>query len=144
MRNHADLAAMVGLVGKHVAQHFQANWPGLTPAVATKFLDAAPVPTERFREHLGAASGAFGQSDASLLWRAMRAVELGRNLQVRSGQPDPFSADIVHVGEDRRNRARVSGWLRTPDSGVQMFDQELVDAIVGSEDLDCRSAERGR
>jgi hypothetical protein len=41
----------------------------------------------------------------------VRAVELWWNLQVRSGKPDPLAADIVHVGEDRRNGAGLAGRL---------------------------------
>ena len=96
MREHAHLPAMVSFVRDHVTKHFYANRPGLTPAVATKFLDATAVPAERFGEHLCAARCACGESRTGLFWRAVRAAELGRNLQVRSGQPDPLGADVVH------------------------------------------------
>src|SRR5271165_6526445 len=46
MREHAHLSAVVGLVSKHVAQHFQADRPRLGPAVSDKFLDAAPTTAE--------------------------------------------------------------------------------------------------
>src|SRR5213593_5046709 len=107
MREHTHLPAMVGFVGKHVAQHFQANRPRPSPAVSAKLLDAAPTTAERFSEHLRAASGALGQSRTGLLRRAVRAVELWWNLQVRRCKPDPLGADIVHVREDRRNGADV-------------------------------------
>src|SRR2546428_2455473 len=153
MREHTRLPAMVGFVRKHVAQHFQANRPRPSPAVSAKLLDAAPTTAERFSEHLRAASGALGQSRAGLLRRAVRAVELWWNLQVRSCKPDPLAADIVHVREDRRNGADVVfagrfGCRRsgTPGGRVKMFDKNLVDAIVGEKDpggkvLDCGSAE---
>jgi len=150
MREHADLPAMVGFVRKHVAQHFRANRPGLSPPVSAKLLDAAPA-VERFSQHLRAASGALGQSRASLLRRAVRAVELRRNLQVRSCKPDPLGADIVHVGEDGGNRAGVAGrfgcrwfgrrWFGDPGGRVKMFDEKLVHAIVGGKHLDCGTAE---
>ena len=76
MREHTHLPAMVGFVRKHVAQHFRANRPGLSPAVSAKLLDAAATTAERFSEHLRAASGALGQSRTGLLRRAVRAVEL--------------------------------------------------------------------
>src|SRR5258708_38185722 len=60
MREHTHLPAMMGLVSKHVAQHFRANRPRRSPAVSVKLLDAATA--ERFRQHLRAASGALGQS----------------------------------------------------------------------------------
>jgi hypothetical protein len=141
MREHTHLPAMVGLVSKHVAQHFQANRPGPSPAVSAKRLDPAPTPAQRFSKHLRAANGARGQSGTGLLRRAMRALELWWNLQVRSRQPDPLAADIVHVREDRRNGARAAGWFGYPDGRVKMFDKDLVDAIVGGKDPDCGSAD---
>src|SRR5437879_4991727 len=153
MREHTHLPAMVGFVRKHVAQHFDANRPRPSPAVSAKLLDAAPTTAERFSEHLRAASGALGQSRAGLLRRAVRAVELWWNLQVRRCKPDPLAADIVHVREDRRNGAGIVfagrfGCRRSgpPGGRVKMFDKNLVDAIVGEKDpggkvLDCGSAE---
>jgi hypothetical protein len=141
MREHTHLPAMVGFVRKHVAQHFHANRPRLSPAVSKKLLDAAPTTAERFREHLGAAGGALGQSRAGLLRRTARAVELWWNLQVRSGKPDPLGADIVHVREDGRNDAGLAGRFGYPGGRVKMFDKNLVYAIIGGKDLDCGSAE---
>jgi hypothetical protein len=81
------------------------------------------------------------------------AVELGRNLKVRSGKPDPLAANIVHVGEDRCDGADLAGrfgwrlgcqygWrFRFPDDRVKVFDKKLVDAIIGSKDLDRSWAE---
>ena len=74
-----------------------------------------------------------------MLWRAVRAVELPRNLQVRSCKPDPLAADIVHVREDRGDGAGA-GFARRlgcPDFMVKMFDKKLVDAIIGGEGLGC-------
>src|SRR5216684_8743569 len=141
MREHTHLPAMVCFVRKHVAQHFHANRPRPTPAVSEKLLDAAPTTAERFSEHLRAASGALRQSRAGLLRRAVRAVELWRNLQVRSCKPDPLGADIVHVREDRRNGADLAGRFGSPGGRVEMFDKNLVHAIIGGKDLDCGSAE---
>ena len=141
MREHTHLPAMVGFVRKHVAQHFRANRPRPSPAVSAKLLDAAPTTAERFSEHLRAASGALGQSRTGLLRRAVRAVELWWNLQVRSCKPDPLGADIVHVREDRRNGAGLAGRFGSPGGRVKMFDKNLVHAIIGGKDLDCGSAE---
>jgi len=49
MREHADLPAMVSFVGKHVAQHFRANRPRLTPTVPAKPLDPTIAFAQRFR-----------------------------------------------------------------------------------------------
>src|SRR5712671_1920905 len=117
------------------------NRPRPSPAVSAKLLDAAPTTAERFSEHLRAASGAFGQSSTGLLRRAVRAVELWWNLQVRSCKPDPLGADIMHVREDRRNGAGVAGRFGSPGGRVKMFDKNLVYAIIGGKGLDCDSAQ---
>src|ERR1700690_559951 len=147
MREHTHLPAMVSFVRKHVAEHFQANRPRPSPAVPAKLPDAAPATAERLGEHLRAASGALGQSRAGLLRRAVRAVELCRNLQMRSCKPDPIAAHIVHVGEERRNGAdvvlagRFGYRFCCPGGRVKMFDKNLVDALIGGKDLDCGPAE---
>jgi hypothetical protein len=141
MREHTHLPAMVGFVRKHVAQHFHANRPRPSPAVSAKLLDAASTIAERFSEHLRAASGALGQSRTGLLRRAVRAVELSWNFQVRSCKPDPPGADIVHVREDRGNGAGLTGRFGSPGGRVKMFDKDLVHAIIGGKDLHCGSAE---
>jgi hypothetical protein len=141
MREHTNLSAMVGFVRKHVAQHFHASRPRLSPSVSVKIFDAAPTATERFSEHLRAASRALRQSRTGLLWRAVRSVELWWNLQMRSCKPDPLGADIVHVRENRRNGAALAGRFGSPGGRVKMFDENLVYAIIGGKDLDCGSAE---
>jgi hypothetical protein len=140
MREHAHLPAMVGFVSKHVAQHFRANRPWPSPAISDKLLDSTTA-AERFIEHLRATSGTFGQARTSLLRAAVCAIELPRNLQVRSCEPDPLRADIVHVGEDRRYAADSTGRFGSPGSGIETFDNHLVHAIVYGKDLDCRSTE---
>src|SRR5438309_4954977 len=116
---------MVGFVRKHVSQHFDANRPRPSPAVSAKLLDAVLTTAERFSEHLRTASSALGQSRTGLLRRAVRAVELRWNLQVRSCKPDPLGADIVHVREDRRNGASIAGRFGSPGGRVKMFDKNL-------------------
>jgi hypothetical protein len=141
MREHAYLAAMVSFVRQHVAEHFRANRPGPSPSISAKLLDAAFAIAESFAEHLGAASGAFRQGCARLLRSAVRAVELAWNLQVRSGQAQPLGADVVHVREDRGDRADLTRRFRFPGGGVKMLDQHLVQAIVGGKDSHGRRAE---
>ncbi len=75
MREHEHLAAVVGFVGEHVAEHFGANRPGSGPGVADELRNAA-ASAERFSEHLIATSGAFGQSGASLFRSAAGAMKL--------------------------------------------------------------------
>jgi hypothetical protein len=136
MREHTHLPAMVGFVRKHVAQHFRASRPRPSPAVSAKFLDAAPRTAERFGEHLRAASGAFCQCRTGLPRRAVRAVELWWNLQVRSCKPDPLGADIVQMREDRRNGTALAGRVGFPGGRVNIFDENLVDAIISGKDPD--------
>ena len=141
MREHTHLPAMVRFVSKHVAQHFRANRPGPSPTVSKEFPDATLLATERLSEHLRAALSALTQCRAGLLRRAVRAVELPWNLQMRSCEPDPLGADVVHVRKDRRNRADLAGRYGSPGGGVKMFDESLIDAIVGGKDLDSGLAE---
>jgi hypothetical protein len=141
MREHTHLPAMVGFVRKHVAQHLDPNRPGPRPAVSAKLLDAATTTAERFSEHLLAASGALGQSRTRLLRRAERAVELWWNLQVRSCKPDPLAAHVVHVREDRRNVSDIARRYGPPGGRVEMFDKDLVHALVGGKHADCGSAQ---
>ena len=141
MREHTHLAAMVGFVRKHVAKHFQACRPRPSPAVSEKIFDAAPATAKRLGEHLLAASGALGQSRTSLLRRAAGSMELAWSLQVRSCEPDPLGADIVHVREDRRDAANLPGRFGFPGDRVKLFDKNLVHAIIGGKDLNCGSPE---
>ena len=143
MRKHAHLAAMVGFVSQHVAEHLRADRPGRCPAVSAKLLDAALTIAERFGEHLGAACGALGQSRTGLPRRAVRAVELWWNRQVRSCKPDPLGADVVHMGEDRRNRTGPAGRFGSPRGRIEMLDEHLVHAIVGGKDPDGGLAQLG-
>src|SRR5204863_5817930 len=86
------------------------------------FSTRPPTTAERFSEHLHAASAALGQSRAGLLRREVRALELSWNLQVRSCQPGPLRADIVHVREYRRNGAGLAGRLGSPGGRVKMIE----------------------
>lgn len=145
IREHTHLPPMMSFMRKHVGQHFHASRPGPSPAVSVKFLDATPTTAERPSKHLRAASGALGQSRAGLFRRAMRAVELYWNLQMRSGKPDPLGAHIVHVREDRRDGAGLVLARRFgfPGRRVKMFDQRLVHALIRGKGLDRGSSELG-
>ena len=141
MSEQTDLPAMVGFVGKHVAQHLRTNGPGLGPAVSQKCLHAAVAIVERFSEHLRAAVGALGQCRACLLRRATGPVELCWDFQVRGGEPDPLGAHIVHVGEDRSDGAHIAGRLRIPCGRIKVFKDDLVHPLVGGKNLNCCAVE---
>jgi hypothetical protein len=149
MREHTHLAAVVGFVSEHVAEHFGADGPRRSPSVAVKFLDAAAAITafdihgtlgingvESFGENVYAAGGAFGQRFAGLLLRATRAMQLCRDFQVWGGEPDPLGTDVVHVGEDSRDAAGLARWLSLPGGWVEMLDEHLIHEVVGGKDLD--------
>src|SRR5205807_10025662 len=103
------------------------------PAVAEKFLDAA-LAVESFGQHFATARAALGESGASLFWGAVRPVELGWNFQMRSGQPDPLAADVVHVREDGGDRADFCEWISCrlwpPRGRIKVFDHKLVHALI--------------
>ena len=135
MCEHADLPAMVGFVSEHVAQHLHANrpWPG--PAISHKLLDAT-TSIEGFCQHLRATSATLGQCGTGLLRRAVRAIELAGNLQVRSGGPDPLGPDIVHVREDRRDGADSPGRFGVPGGWLKTLNENLVQSLVRGKDAD--------
>ena len=141
VRKHTHLSAMMSFVRKHVAEHFHANRPRLSPAVSVKLFDAARIIAECFSEHLRTAGGALGQSRTGLLWSAVRAVELPWNFQAPRSKPDPLCANVVHVREDRGNGADLAGRFGSPGARIEMFDEHLVHALIGGEYLDCGSAE---
>ena len=60
---------------------------------------------------------------------------------MRSRKPDPLGADIVHVREDGRYGADLARRLGSPGGGIKIFDQNLVQPIIGRENLDLCSAE---
>ena len=62
----------------------------------------------------------------------MRAVELPWNLQVRSRQPHPFRAHIVHMRKDRRNGADLARRLRSPRSRIKLLQKHLVHALIAA------------
>ena len=143
MCEHADLAAMVGFVGKHIAEHFRAWRPGRPPAIPAKLLDAtAGGAAKRFFQHFGAANCAQSQCRAGLPCCAVRALQLRGDLQVRGRQPDPFGADVVHVREDRGDGASFAGRFGEPGRRVKLFDEKLVHAIIGGEDADRGAVQR--
>ena len=55
---------------------------------------------------------------------------------MRSCKPDPFGADVVHVREDGRDGADVSGRFGFPCRWVKLFDKNLVHAIIGGKGPD--------
>src|SRR6185437_16158886 len=59
---------------------------------------------------------------------------------MRSGQPDPLGANIVHVRENRRNGPDAAGRLRSPGGRIKMLDKELIQALVRGKDPGCAPA----
>ncbi len=50
---------------------------------------------------------------------------------MRGGEPDPLGTDIVYMGEDRGDGASLARRFGLPDRRVKIFDENLVDTIVG-------------
>ncbi len=136
MREHANLPPMMRFVRNHVAEHLRPGRPWTSPSVSTKLLHTTFAITQRFGKHHFAETGAPCQCRTSLAWRTARAVELWGNSQVRRGEPDPLRADIVHVREDRRNRADFAGRLGFPDGSIKILDKNLVQALISPKDPD--------
>ena len=82
--------------------------------------------------------GALGQCFPSLARRASRAIELGRNSQMRRRQPDPLRPHVMHVRKDRRNRAHLARRLGFPNGKIKIHDENLVQTIVDGKNADCR------
>src|ERR1700756_2761397 len=60
---------------------------------------------------------------------------------MRSSEPDPLGADVVHVREDRCDGADVTGRPGFPEGRIKILAENLIHAIVGGEDSDCRLVE---
>lgn len=134
MRQHTNLTAMMRFVSNHVAKHFHARWPGPSPAISTKLPDASSF-RERFRQHVAAPGAAHSQSRTSLLRRAVRAIKLRGNFQVRRGKPHPLAADIMHMRKNRYDRADSAGRLGSPNGRIKIFNKHLIHALIGGKYL---------
>ena len=133
MRQHANLPAMVRFVSQHVAQHLHPNRPGPRPPVSVKLLHA-PLAAERFPQHLRAASRTLRQSRPNLLRRTLRSIELSRNLQMRSREPDPLRAHVMHMRKDPRNAAPLARRLGSPRNRIKLFNKHLIHALIRGKD----------
>jgi hypothetical protein len=131
MREQADLPAMVRVMGNHVGEHSWARTPGPCPAIAKKNVNPAFRARLGFEKHLAAARGAVSQRSSGLLLRASASVQESRYFQVRSRQPQPLTADIVHMRKDPGNRAYAPArGLRPPRPRVEVLQDELVHEII--------------
>jgi len=134
MPKHAHLPTMVRFVGNHVAKHLRPGRPRSSPCVSHELIGAS-FAAQRFCEHFRTASGALSQPCLGAPRCAVVAIQLWGSLHVRSCQPDPFAADVMHVREDCRDGANVARGSGSPCVNGKMLDKTLVDVIVGGEDL---------
>ena len=51
---------------------------------------------------------------------------------MRGGEPEPFSAHVVDMGEDGGDGAAAAWWFGAPGSGIKMIEDNLVHAVVDS------------
>src|SRR5262249_56914809 len=86
---------------------------------------------QRFAEHPYTSLCTFRQRPPRLFLGTAGAVELSRQLDVRGGEPEPFAPDVMHMREDRDNRAGVAaGRLGSPGLGIKMAQNKLVHPFV--------------
>ena len=135
VREHRDLAAMVGLMRKHVGKHRAASRPDLHVAVTGEFRDPAiRISGESVGEHAETLRRAFLMRGGSLLDRAAMRVEQGGAFQVRRGIPEPRDADVVEVRENRGDGATVAelrSWrMGAPSPRVEMREKELIHRLI--------------
>ena len=141
MGQHAYLAAMMGIMHDHVGEHGGAAGPRSGPAVAAELLDATRRAVQGFCEHLRAAQRAFRQRGSCLLLRAAGAIELLWKLEMRGREPEPLAADVVYMGEYRRDRARLAaGRFCPPGARMEMLEDELVHSVIDGVGLEQRVA----
>jgi len=84
MGKHARLSTVMGVMRDHVGEHGNARRPRPGPAIAYKTLHAALRCAQNFRQHLGTAVSALGQSCLRLLLCAPAAVKPRGRLEMRS------------------------------------------------------------
>ena len=134
MCEHADLAAMMGIMRNHVCDHRGISGPWFGPAVAAKLFYKAL--DQGLLNHFAAEGGAFGQRHAHLLGGAAAAVKRGRKLEMRGRESQPFSANVVHMGKDGGDGASAAWWFGAPGGGIEMIEDNLVHAVVDGVNLD--------
>src|SRR5712692_6153903 len=145
MRQHAHLSAMMGLMRNHVRKHGGPWRPRPSPTVTAKVLHATFGAGEGVREHLVAACSALGQRRTGLFLRATRAVQPGRQLQMRSRKPQPLAANVVDVSKYCSNGASLAaGRFGSPRAGIEMLQQDLIYPVVDSKSLQQRLTKVGR
>lgn len=142
MRQHADLAAVVGFMREHISNHGSTRGPRAGPTVAHELPDATLRTGESFGEHLGAALRTFGKRRARLLLRTAGTIKLRRQLEMRRGKSQPLATNIVDVSEDGSDGARAAAWrFGVPSSRVEMLKDELVHCVVDREGFQQNVAE---
>src|SRR5215475_13271281 len=75
MRQHADLATMMGFMRDHVSEHGRSRGPRTRPPVAVKLADA----TARLCQHFRTTVRTIGQRNLRLLGRAAGTVKHRRS-----------------------------------------------------------------
>lgn len=60
---------------------------------------------------------------------------------MRSREPDPLGADIVHMREDGRYGADIADRFGSPRVRVKVLQKVLVDVVCSSKEIHCGSSE---
>src|SRR5262245_28995043 len=106
---------MVSFMHDHVGKHGGPRRPRPGTAGPMDVFNPTRCAIQRFAEHPYTSLCTFRQRPPRLFLGTAGAVELSRQLDVRGGEPEPFAPDVMHMREDRDNRAGVAaGRLGSP------------------------------
>jgi len=130
-----DLSAMMGFVGKHVAEHGGAGGPSGDDFVSSELGDAARgLRGECVGEHAETLLGTLLEGGGGLLFGAAMRVERRGTFEVRGVVAEPVATNIVKMGEDGGDGASAtasgSGSCGAPGAWVEMSEEELVHGVV--------------
>ena len=134
MREHQDMAPVMGLMRKHIGEHGPPSRPLSSPAPREFRNLELRLIGQRIGEHAETLSGTFCVGGSSLLHRTAIRIEPSGAFQVRCGIPEPGKAVVVKVREDRSDGASSttlgSRRLGTPSSRVEMREKKLVHRVI--------------
>jgi hypothetical protein len=132
----SDLSAMVGVVRNKITQK--------SCDIGTKTFDAA-IAIQRAADHNRERVPALFQGTKSLRRRHSRAIERLGDFAPLVGSLQPHNANIVHVGDDRRNGTALAAMGRSiPSLHREIVDEILIDAVVGIECIQERDRKLAR
>ena len=144
-----DLSAVMGFVGKHVAEHGSASGPGGDDFVAGEFGDAAGgLRGEGVGEHAETLRGTLLEGGGRLFLGAAMRVERGGTFEVRGVVAEPVASNVVKMSEDGGDGASATagggGSCSAPSARVEMSEEKLVHGVIDSVGFDEHVADFGQ